>query len=516
MERADAPQDPLSGPHLIPQRLAWTASALPGHVALADETGSWTFAQLETRSRLIAATLLALRITPGDKVAILGENSALHMMFVYGVFRAGCCLVPLSTFLNPESAARIIDDADIRLVISTAGYLEQARLAVGMAVCRPDVMCMDDVSPDIASGVFPAPMTALPDVQGNWTAIIVYSSGTTGAPKGIAGSHALRGLQTRGFATIGAEPGRLTLLSTPLASNWTLAGLFATLWNGGGVYITRRFDAGDFLALAEKLQPKILFLVPTQVERLLDEPSLKTARLAEDSIKLCAGSPLSAENKLKFHDLWPGKFVEVYSMTESSVTCSLDVGEYPDKVRSVGKPAAGTRLVILDDSDMIAAPDQIGEITGWSEYMMRGYYQGPEATRAIEWQHADGTVFYRTGDLGFLDTDGFLYISGRKKDMIISGGFNVYPADLEQVLLAHPCVSEAAVIGLPSDRWGETPFAVITLCPDAQTRAGDILDWANRKLGKHQRLSGLDIADSLPRGSLHKVLKNELRKLYLA
>ena len=145
---------------------------------------------------------------------------------------------------------------------------------------------------------------------------------------------------------------------------------------------------------------------------------------------------------------------------------------------------------------------------------MKGYFRREDATSALEWRHPDGTVFHRTGDLGFIDEDGFLHVSGRKKDMIITGGFNVYPSDLEDVLLAHPQVRDAAVVGLPSAQWGETPFAVVTCRSGSRAAAGEILDWANARLGKTQRLSGLDIVDSLPRGSLQKVLKAELRSSY--
>ena len=506
-------QNTPSSPDLmtLPQRLEWAASMFPEEVALAGETGALSYRVLEEVTRGTALRLLAGFVQPGDKIAVIGENSLEHMTSLFAVFRAGCCLIPLSTFLSDEAAARILDDADVKLVIATPGYLEAASNAVTLTRSKPNLIAMNDPRLSLAmSGV----SSALPDIDPTSDAIIVYSSGTTGTPKGIVGSHALRAIQTSGFATLGAEPGRYTLLSTPIASNWTLAGLFSTLWNGGAVYITRRFDAAGFIQLAEILQPKILFLVPTQIERLLDDASLLTAHLAADGIKLSAGSPLAPEKKLAFHDVWPGELIEIYSMTESSVTCSLDVGLNPEKVRSVGRPAEGVRVAILDENDKQVAPGEVGEIAGWSQYMMKGYFRREDATAALKWRHPDGTEFHRTGDLGFLDEDGFLHISGRKKDMIITGGFNIYPSDLEEVLLSYPEVREAAVVGLPDSKWGETPFAVITCYPGSKATPNDVLEWANAKLGRTQRLSGLDIVESLPRGSLQKILKNELRNTY--
>lgn len=496
----------------VPGCLEWTSSFFPEEIALADDDRCIRYRELDDNTRAAAAYLLSRWITPGDKVAVIGENSAAHMQVLYSVFRSGACLVPLSTFLSSDAAARILDDAGVRLVIAVGDYLAVAQKAVGLSNSRPNLIGLNEL--ELAAQT--QPRVSLPDIDPSSDAIIVYSSGTTGAPKGVVGTHTLRALQTKGFATLGAEPGRYTLLSTPIASNWTLAGLFSTLWNGGAVYITKRFSASDFTGLAERLQPKITFLVPTQVERLLEEPSTAAASFARDSIKLCAGSPIAPEKKLAFHQAWPGSFIEIYSMTESTVTCSLDVGQHPGKVRSVGLPADGYRIAILDEDDREVAPGEVGEIAGWSQYMMKAYFKREAATAELRWKHPDGTVFHRTGDLGFLDDDGFLYISGRKKDMIITGGFNVYPSDIEEILCQHPDVKEAAVVGLPSHRWGETPFAVITCRKTRVALDSELLNWANERLGKTQRLSGLDIVDQLPRGSLQKVLKAELRREYAA
>ncbi|WP_321490157.1 AMP-binding protein [uncultured Hyphomonas sp.] len=496
----------------VPGCLEWTSSFFPEEIALADEGRCIRYRELDDNTRAAASCLLSRWVSPGDKVAVIGENSAAHMQVLYSVFRSGCCLVPLSTFLSSEAAARILDDADVQLVIAGGDYLNAAQKAIGLCRAKPNLIGLDEL--ELAAQA--QPLISLPDIDPSTDAIIVYSSGTTGTPKGIVGSHALRALQTKGFAALGAEPGRYTLLSTPLASNWTLAGLFSTLWNGGAVYIARRFRALAFIGLAEQLQPKITFLVPTQIERLLEQSNLAEACLAEDCIKLCAGSPIAPDKKLAFHRTWPGSFIEIYSMTESTVTCSLDVGQHPDKARSVGVPAEGYRIAILGDDDRELPPGEVGEIAGWSQYMMKAYFKRETATAELRWAHPDGTIFHRTGDLGFLDSDGFLHISGRKKDMIITGGFNVYPSDLEAVLCSHPQVKEAAVIGLPCPRWGETPFAVITCRdPDTVTRS-ELLEWANGHLGKTQRLSGLDIVEGLPRGSLQKVLKAELRRTYAA
>jgi acyl-CoA synthetase (AMP-forming)/AMP-acid ligase II len=199
-------------------------------------------------------------------------------------------------------------------------------------------------------------------------------------------------------------------------------------------------------------------------------------------------------------------------MTEGGGTCILEAHAWPDKLHTVGRPAEGHDIRLIDDEGVEVPPGEAGEVVGHSAGMMTGYYGRPEKTREAEWFDTQGKRFIRTGDVGRFDADGFLTLFDRKKDMIISGGFNVYPSDLEAVLIQHAGVHEAAVVGVPSVQWGETPVAFVVRKAGDESTPQDLLDWVSARVGKTQRLAAVYLLDELPRSAIGKVLKRELRE----
>jgi acyl-CoA synthetase (AMP-forming)/AMP-acid ligase II len=267
-------------------------------------------------------------------------------------------------------------------------------------------------------------------------------------------------------------------------------------------------------------------LVPVQYQRLMAHPDFDRYDLSSFRMKLCTSAPFSAALKADILKRWPGGLVEYYGMTEGGGTCILAAHEHPDKLATVGAPAEGHDMRLIDEAGHEIAQGEIGEVVGHSPAMMLGYHRQPDKTREAEWFAPDGKRFIRTGDVGRFDADGFLTLMDRKKDMVISGGFNVYPSDLEAVLIQHPAVAEVAVVGVASERWGETPVAFVVakvgaapLCVPGiplrgQVTAIQLRDWANQRLGKTQRLAAVEIVDTLPRSAIGKVLKRELRDAY--
>jgi acyl-CoA synthetase (AMP-forming)/AMP-acid ligase II len=201
-------------------------------------------------------------------------------------------------------------------------------------------------------------------------------------------------------------------------------------------------------------------------------------------------------------------------MTEGGGRCELEAHNYPHKLHTIGKPASGHDIRLIDEQGHEVSPGETGEIVGSSAAMMEGYFGMPEKTREVEWFDAKGKRFIRTGDIGRYDEDGFLILSDRKKDMVISGGFNIYPSDLEAELNQHPDVRESAVVGVPSRQWGETPVAYVVMRPHATVTADVLLAWLNARVGKTQRLADLLLVESLPRSEIGKVLKRQLREEY--
>ena len=336
----------------------------------------------------------------------------------------------------------------------------------------------------------------------------------TGVPKGIVQSHGMRWSHVQRGRQYGYTPQGVTLLATPLYSNTTLVVFFPTLASGGCVVLMPKFDAAGYLALAERHRATHTMLVPVQYQRLMALPGFERHDLRAFVHKFCTSAPFNAALKADVLARWPGGLVEFYGMTEGGGTCILAAHEHPDKLHTVGRPADGHDIRLIDDDGHELPPGATGEVVGHSPGMMLGYHRQPQKTREAEWFDAAGRRFIRTGDVGRFDADGFLVLLDRKKDLVISGGFNIYPSDLEAVLREHPAVADAAVVGVPSTEWGETPVAFVVLRADAVpgTDAEGLRQWLNARVGKTQRLAGVTLIDELPRSAIGKVLKRELRE----
>ena len=257
-------------------------------------------------------------------------------------------------------------------------------------------------------------------------------------------------------------------------------------------------------------------LVPVQYRRIMALPDFERFDLSSYQMKFCTSAPFAADLKADILKRWPGGLTEYYGMTEGGGSCALLAHEHPDKLHTVGQPMPDHDVRLIDDDGKPVAVGEIGEIVGHSPVIMKGYLNQPAKTAETFWHDETGKRFVRTGDVGRFDADGFLTLMDRKKDMIISGGFNIYPSDLEAVLAGHDEVAEAAVVGMPSEEWGETPVAFVVLKPNAAADAGALKAWTNSRVGKTQRLADVVIVDTLPRSAIGKVLKRELRDRRLA
>jgi acyl-CoA synthetase (AMP-forming)/AMP-acid ligase II len=483
------------------------AALQPDAVALRDDAGEAGWAELHDGIERIAARLVATGLRPGGPVAILGASGIGYALAFLGAVRAGGVAAPLTTSATPQQLAAMLDDSG-----ATHLFIDAAKRA--------------ELGEDFGSGLERVPLEEL----GGWMAPpgtraprrdpapespfnIIYSSGTTGTPKGIVHSHQMRWRQFAATATSWLEAGLpvRSLASTPLYSNTTMVGFLPVLLAGGTVTIMAKFDTTRWLALAETTAATIAMLVPVQYRRLLADPALDTTDLSSLALKYCTSAPFPAELKREVLARMPGALIEIYSMTEGGVVCLLEAHKFPEKLHTVGRPAPGSELKILDDEDREVPAGTAGHLVGISHTMMSGYRNRPEATRQGYWTDpATGRTWQRMGDIGRIDADGFLELVGRAKDMIISGGFNIYPADLEAELEREPEVAEAAVIGVPSERWGETPVGFVVLATEAQL--GALRERVNARLGKTQRLAQLYAIDAMPRSHIGKLLKSDLRE----
>ena len=492
----------------VPALIAAHAEAQGDKAAVIFGDVTLTYRQLDALMNRVAAGLQRDGAQAGDRVAIVATASERYVALFLGALRAGFAVVPLAPGSAPQALAGMVADSGSRWLFldgtAKVADTDARRIALdggGQA---------GSWSGWLGSAEDAVPVVPDPDAPFN----IIYSSGTTGRPKGIVQSNRMRWRQQQ-IAEKVRFGNAVTLVATPLYSNTTLVSLLPTLAWGGTVALLPKFDAAAYLDLAEHARATHTMLVPVQYRRLMDEPSFDGRDLTSFRYKTCTSAPFSAALKRQVLDRWPGKLVEYYGMTEGGGSTILIADEFPDKLHTVGRPAPGHDIRLIDKAGREVPTGEVGEVVGRSGVMMTGYHGRAEATAETLWHDAEGHAFIRHGDMGRFDADGFLILTDRKKDLIISGGFNLYPTDLEAALTADAEVVEASVIGVPSDRWGETPVGFVVLA-DGADAVGAIRERVNATLGKTQRLADLVAVDELPRSEIGKVLKRELRDRWAA
>lgn len=498
------------------ERIATHAASTPDKVAVSCDGRTLTYGQLQADAARIAGALVARGLLAGDRAAILAGNSIDYVSAWVGILAARLCVVPLPTMVTPQAITAMLADSGARALFASRETV--GLLADWESVAPPDMVrvALGPSMPGWLDGdSFASPLKPPArdrEIRPEDAFNIIYSSGTTGLPKGIVHAHALRANSAIAMGSRGFHGEARTLITTALYSNWSMGALIYTLWHGGCASILTRFTVRACLEACVSEKITIIYLVPVQIARILDDPEFDSFSLGSLTCKWCAGSPLPANRKRELLRRWPGGLVEIYGMTEGAPFTLLDADRHPDKLESVGRADPPDDIKIIDDADHEVGANTVGEIVGRTRSVMLGYHNRQPESRAILWLDSQGQAYFRSGDLGRLDGDGFLYVLDRKKDMIISGGFNIYACDIEAVLLTHPMVSEAAVVGIPSDRWGESPAAAVVLRYPGAVTPDELTAWSNARLGKAQRLVRVAMMESLPRGSLDKVLKREVRQ----
>ncbi|MEO1192856.1 MAG: AMP-binding protein [Pseudomonadota bacterium] len=507
---------------ILPDLWASHARFYPNKEAVVCGEVRRTWGDFNANMNRVANALLRDGLQKGEKVAVVMGNSVEMLETTFGVVRAGGCVVPLSGMLTGEQLAGLITDSDSTRLFASAEFQERldanaegltglkdgGKIAFGFTASGwtryEDVL-------EGASDTQP-PVTCATGDDFN----IIYSSGTTGLPKGILQTHRARTHWAFSNAVeMGFTSKSRALTTTALYSNGTWLMVLPILFAGGTLHVMPSFDPAGFLETVEAERITHSFMVPAQYIMVLAEASLDSRDLSSLETMLSAGSPLRRDTKRQIIErLTPGLY-ELYGFSEGFASM-LKPEQHAEKFASVGTPVLGFEVAILDDQGKEMPRGEAGEIAGYGAGMMKAYHKREEQTEELIWRDPRGRTFIRGGDIGKLDEDGFLYILDRKKDMIISGGFNVFPADVEAIVGQHPAVRDVTVIGVPHRRWGESCMALVIQNPDEEADMEEIKAWANERLSKTQRLVGVEFLEDFPRNALGKVLKKVLRDPYWA
>ncbi|MSP77938.1 MAG: hypothetical protein EXR12_17615 [Rhodospirillaceae bacterium] len=486
---------------------------------LHDGTRGWTYAEVRATTHRVANGLLAAGLRPGAKVAVYSPNHAMAYAALLGIERAGLIWAPVNARNALEENLFILDNTDVSFLFyhsSFEGYLPRIREACPKIT---QVLCIDTPSFETWLAAFDGKAPDLGDAPAD-VAILISSGGTTGRPKGVQiTNRVIETMNSIFWACMPVSSPPVHLMVAPMTH---AAGVcsFPLLPYGGTNIFMGTADPGAILAAIEKHRVTHIYMPPTLIYMLLAHPDVRKHDYSSLQHLIYAAAPMSVDKLIEAIDVFGPVLTQTYGQAEACMICTFFspadhvealAGNKRHRLASCGKAAPLMRVEVMDDAGNILPRGERGEIVVRGGLVMAGYYKNPQAT-----EEASTFGWHHSGDIGVIDEDGFIYIVDRKKDMIISGGFNVFPSEVEQVLWSHAAVQDCAVIGVPDDKWGEAVKAVVELKPGAKAGADELIALVKEKLGGVKAPKSVDFIAALPRSPVGKVLKKNLREVYWA
>jgi long-chain acyl-CoA synthetase len=492
-----------------------SARRAPAKTAVILGEARLSYAQLDQLSDRVAANLTAAGLTPGDMVGLQLPNIPQFVIAYFGILKAGGVVVPMNVLLKAREIAYQLEDSGARTLITHDGFLDESAKAAEAAALTSLYVVTEAGAPvtgmpfeALLSGEAPGAQLAARSPAD--PAVIIYTSGTTGTPKGAVLSHISLYMNCD-------IPGRLfefsaddvVAVALPLFHVFGLSSVMNTcILLGGTMSLVPRFEPRAVLQLMSRDRVSVYMGVPTMYIALLQAADSVDCDLSSLRVAVSGGAPIPAEVIDSFESRFGVAILEGYGLSESSSTATFNISVSERKVYSAGKPIWGTSLQIwdVDSRPLPAGADHVGEIVLRGMNIMTGYHNNPEATAKA---FAGG--WFHTGDLGYLDEDGFLFIVDRIKDLIIRGGYNVYPREVEEVLYAHPAVAEAAVIGVPDQKMGEEIRAIVAVKPGQSVTEAELIEFVKERAAAYKYPRTIEFRDSLPKNDTGKILNKELR-----
>ena len=491
----------------------------PHHLAFVYKDRRLTYSQLNTSVNKIANSLYDFGISKGDKVAMLLPNCDELWELYWAIAKLGAVAVPLSPLLGGKGLSNQLNNADASLVITLEKIAPNlVEVFQDLNLKKQDIWLTDTLNHDKfesfhkhknkASEYEPPEVDIHPDDLYN----IIYSSGTTGEPKGIMHTHRIRAAYMTLFGNYyRMTPESVVLHTGSIIFNGSFLTTMPIMFHGGTFILHPSFDVDKLVKTIKNEKVTHTILVPSQIIGALQHHDFTGKNTATLEMILSVGAPLHKAYKEELNNRIPNVFYELYGLTEGFVTI-LDRNDFHKKTGSVGCPPQFFEMRILDDNSIEVPVGSVGEIVGKGPILMKGYYKDPERTNETI---KDGWLY--TGDLGYVDEDGYLFLAGRKKDLIISGGVNVYPKDIESIILKHSLVKETAVFGIPDEQWGETPIAAIVYKKKEIVNKESLISWINERIhARFQKIKDVYLLDDFPRNDAGKTLKRTIREMYLA
>ena len=479
--------------------------------ALVEGEKRFSYRELDERVTRLAHALRGFGVRGGDRVATCCVNCSEFVEVLFATARIGAMLVPLNWRLAARELDYQLADAGARVLFVAPEQLElTSRLAIDLPVER--IIAFGDDYESLLARSSTAPLAEGEQARFTDPHLILYTAGTTGRPKGAVLTHANSFWNSVNMTVpVGITPFDTTITTLPMFHSGGI-GLYTVpmIHLGGRVVVIRAFEPEALLRLVREYAVKLIFGVPAIWLELLKHPDFDATHLPSLRFCVSGGAPhpmaiISAVADRGF------TFLQGYGLTETAPGGTLmPIEDSRRKAGTAGKPATHVELRVVADDSRACAPDEIGEVQFSGPNVFAGYWNNPDAT--AEAFTADG--WFKTGDLGRLDDEGFLTLVDRKKDMVITGGENVYSAEVEDVLFAHPAVAEAAVIGVPDPKWGESVFAVVALRPGMLITPAELIAFSRSRLAKYKTPKGVAFVDSLPRNAAGKVLKRQLREQF--
>lgn len=464
-----------------------------------------------------AAGLSELGVQPGDRVALIMGNSPELVIAMFACFKLGAWAMPLVLSLRPPEVRLVFADAEPAVVIAHRNFTDclqeplqntpsvRHRVLVGKGPAKEGWISWEDWT------IGQSPLMPDRDCDPDEVALLLYTSGTTGDPKGVMLSHLnLYSNAVNSARSQGLSPGETLLLVLPLNHSFGITAWLAALVYGMKVVLLPRFDAGEALRLIEKFKVQSTAMVPTMLAFLLDAPERQKYDISSLKQIVVGAAPLRLSLRERFERAFPdAQILEAYGLTEASPGVTVTRPDSSRRPRSVGQSIENQEICIMDRRGQVLGPGEVGEVCTRGPHVMVGYYKKEEETKSVirdGWLH--------TGDVGYLDEDGYLYLTARIKELIIRGGQNVYPVDIERTLLRHPAVAEAAVMGIPDEVYGEEVAAVVVKKPGAQVTEGELIEFCRDNLAAFQVPKFILFHHLLPKSQMGKIRKKDLKQLF--